>query len=81
MAIKDVVDGLNKKMGTPEQVLPEVQRIATDNNSNATPEKNAMDIDTLAVAILILTKQVQEIMSIVMQNAPVPEVEETEAEE
>ena len=82
MAITDVVNALNAKTAKPETVMPAVEKIASDNNANATPQKNAMDIDTLAVAILILSRQVQEIANMVMAKpAPAMETEDPETEE
>lgn len=40
--------------GAEQQALGELQRVATDNNANATPQKNAMDIDTVAKSSIIL---------------------------
>lgn len=53
----------------PAQMVVELQRIATDDNSKATPQTNAVDIDMLAYSLMMVTQIVVDLTNEVVRQA------------
>lgn len=70
-AMNDVMAAITARQGAPapqaQDLTPQLQAIATDDNAQKTPIANAGDIDTLAAQVVALTITIQEHAAVISQ--------------